>query len=89
MTRQQKETVQALQWTGEVLKVLDQRQLPEDIVYDEFKDAAEVAKAISSMRVRGAPAIGIAAAYGVVLSVRKHYAQSNHWRHHFDSGVKI
>jgi methylthioribose-1-phosphate isomerase len=73
-------TVQALQWTGSVLKVLDQRQLPETIVYDEYKDAVGVTEAISTMRVRGAPAIGIAAAYGVALSVRKHYAQSNHWR---------
>jgi methylthioribose-1-phosphate isomerase len=80
MTKQQKETVQALQWTGEALKVLDQRRLPEHIVYDDCKDADDVANAIISMRVRGAPAIGIAAAYGVVLSVRKHYAQSNHWR---------
>ncbi len=80
MTKQHKETVQALQWTGDALKVLDQRRLPEHIIYDDCKDAAEVAKAITSMRVRGAPAIGIAAAYGVVLSVRKHYAQSNHWR---------
>jgi methylthioribose-1-phosphate isomerase len=80
MTKQHKETVQALQWTGDALKVLDQRRLPETIVYDDCKDANDVAKAITSMRVRGAPAIGIAAAYGVVLSVRKHYAQSNHWR---------
>lgn len=80
MTKQQKETVQALQWTGDALKVLDQRRLPEHIVYDDCKDANDVANAIISMRVRGAPAIGIAAAYGVVLSVRKHYAQSNHWR---------
>ncbi len=73
-------TVQALQWTGDTLRVLDQRQLPEKIVYDEYKEADGVAEAIVSMRVRGAPAIGIAAAYGVALSVRKHYAQSNHWR---------
>ncbi len=73
-------TVQALQWTGSTLKVLDQRQLPEKIVYDEYTDADGVAEAIVTMRVRGAPAIGIAAAYGVALSVRKHYAQSNHWR---------
>ena len=73
-------TVQALQWTGDVLRVLDQRQLPEKIVYDEYKDAAGVTEAIATMRVRGAPAIGIAAAYGVVLSVRKQYAQSNQWR---------
>ncbi|MGZ5010599.1 MAG: S-methyl-5-thioribose-1-phosphate isomerase, partial [Methylobacter sp.] len=65
MTMQNKLTVQALQWTGDALKVLDQRQLPEKIVYDEYKDAAGVTDAIASMRVRGAPAIGIAAAYGV------------------------
>lgn len=80
MTRHTKDTVQALQWTGESLRVLDQRRLPETIVYDEYSDAEDVAKAIASMRVRGAPAIGIAAAYAVVLSLRKHYARSNHWR---------
>ncbi|MCX7066181.1 MAG: S-methyl-5-thioribose-1-phosphate isomerase [Methylococcales bacterium] len=89
MTKQQKETVQALQWTEETLKVLDQRLLPEAIVYNDYKDAAEVANAITSMRVRGAPAIGIAAAYGVVLSVRKHYAQSNHWRQKVIADIEL
>lgn len=64
--------VQALQWTGHSLQVLDQRVLPDRIVYDEYRDATGVAEAIASMRVRGAPAIGIAAAYGVALSVRQH-----------------
>ena len=74
-------TVQALQWTGASLKVLDQRQLPEAIVYDEYHDAAGVADAIKTMRVRGAPAIGIAAAYGVVLSVQRHTVeQPRQWR---------
>ena len=73
--------VQALQWTGHSLKVLDQRLLPEKINYDDFTDAQGVAEAIASMRVRGAPAIGIAAAYGVVLSVNRHYSQSDeNWR---------
>lgn len=89
MTKQQKETVQALQWTGDALKVLDQRQLPEYIIYDDCQDAADVANAITSMRVRGAPAIGIAAAYGVVLSVRKHYAQSNHWRQKVVADIEL
>lgn len=66
-------TVQALQWTGNTLKVLDQRQLPDTCRYDEYSDAAGVAEAIATMRVRGAPAIGIAAAYGVVLSAYRHY----------------
>ena len=65
--------VQALQWDGHSLKVLDQRQLPDSIAYDEYRDAAGVTEAIASMRVRGAPAIGIAAAYGVVLSAMQHY----------------
>jgi methylthioribose-1-phosphate isomerase len=66
-------TVQALQWTGDALKVLDQRQLPDTITYDIYNDAAGVTEAIATMRVRGAPAIGIAAAYGVVLSAYRHY----------------
>ncbi|MBT9097193.1 S-methyl-5-thioribose-1-phosphate isomerase [Methylovulum psychrotolerans] len=66
-------TVQALEWTGSALKVLDQRQLPDTIAYDVYDDAAGVHDAIASMRVRGAPAIGIAAAYGVVLSAYRHY----------------
>jgi len=73
MTQQTNETVQALIWTGSSLKVLDQRKLPDTIIYDEYQDAAGVTEAIASMRVRGAPAIGIAAAYGVALSVSQHH----------------
>jgi methylthioribose-1-phosphate isomerase len=81
MTQQNKLTVQALQWTGASLRVLDQRQLPETIVYDDYRDAAGVTEAIASMRVRGAPAIGIAAAYGVALSVIKHTVEDpEHWQ---------
>ncbi len=81
MTQANNKTIQALQWTGNVLKVLDQRQLPETLVYDDYRDAAGVMEAIAGMRVRGAPAIGIAAAYGVALSVILHYAEDPaHWR---------
>ncbi|MDD1631104.1 MAG: S-methyl-5-thioribose-1-phosphate isomerase [Methylococcaceae bacterium] len=81
MTQQNNKTVQALQWTGDALKVLDQRQLPETLVYDDYHDAAGVTEAIATMRVRGAPAIGIAAAYGVALSVIQHFAEDpEHWR---------
>ncbi len=81
MTKHNQSGVQALLWTGHSLKVLDQRQLPEQMVYDDYVDAAGIAEAIKSMRVRGAPAIGIAAAYGVVLSVNRHFLSSNgHWK---------
>lgn len=73
MTQAKQLSVQALQWSGHSLKVLDQRLLPQQICYDEYQDAEGVAEAIRSMRVRGAPAIGIAAAYGVVLSAIQHY----------------
>ncbi len=66
--------MQAVEWMGDCLKVLDQRLLPEQIRFDEYYDAEGVAEAISSMRVRGAPAIGITAAYGVALSVMQHYS---------------
>ncbi len=72
MTEPKQLAVQALQWTGDSLKVLDQRLLPETIVYEDYRDALGVAEAIKTMRVRGAPAIGIAAAYGVALSVKQH-----------------
>lgn len=77
MTEQYKNAVQALLWTGTSLRVLDQRQLPEKLVYDEYHDAGGVSEAITTMRVRGAPAIGIAAAYGVALSVIQHCAENS------------
>lgn len=70
------DSVRAVQWSDEGLLVLDQRQLPASLVHEHCRTAADVADAIASMRVRGAPAIGIAAAYGVVLAVRERLAQN-------------
>ena len=57
-------------WTGDHLEVLDQRQLPGAVVFMHLWVWQEVAEAITTMAVRGAPAIGIAAAWGVVLAAR-------------------
>lgn len=82
-------TTQALRWTGDSLQVLDQRILPETIRYDEYQDAIGVAEAIKSMRVRGAPAIGIAAAYAVVLSVKQHYVENDDaWKRQVEWDIK-
>jgi methylthioribose-1-phosphate isomerase len=54
---------------GEVV-MLDQRRLPTEIVYDRYTKPDQIVEAIVSMQVRGAPAIGIAAAYGLVLQAR-------------------
>lgn len=56
-----------LEWTGSGLRILDQRALPDRVVFLDCSSVAEVVDAIRTLAVRGAPAIGIAAAYGVVL----------------------
>lgn len=61
-------TIQPLRWQGDRLELLDQRLLPERTEYVSCRTASEVAQAIRDMVVRGAPAIGCAAAFGVVLA---------------------
>jgi methylthioribose-1-phosphate isomerase len=60
-------SVEALRWTGDALELLDQRLLPDKVAYVTCRTAAEVAAAIRDMVVRGAPAIGCAAAFGIAL----------------------
>ncbi len=60
--------VEPIRWKGDRLELLDQRLLPDKEIYVTCRTAAEVAQAIRDMVVRGAPAIGCAAAFGVVLS---------------------
>ncbi len=71
------ENFKAVSWQDDQLCLLDQRLLPDEIKYIYYSDVNDVAKAITDMVVRGAPAIGITAAYGIVLSVKKHAAQEN------------
>src|SRR5437764_3039408 len=56
---------------GDAVVMIDQRKLPADEVYVRCRTAAEVARAIKTMVIRGAPAIGVAAAMGIALGVRK------------------
>ena len=75
------DSIRAIQWLDNRLCLLDQRRLPFEEHYQYPADVAEVAGAIRDMVVRGAPAIGITAAYGVVLAARNRYAQSpDGWR---------
>lgn len=64
------ESVRPLRWQGDALELLDQRQLPHSINWVRCTDADSVVEAIRALVVRGAPAIGIAAAYGAVLASR-------------------
>jgi len=60
-----------IQWKNERLILLDQRRLPNKIQYLRPRTVREVADAIITLAVRGAPAIGIAAAYGVVIGAKR------------------
>jgi len=56
---------------AQAVVLLDQRRLPDDVIYIECRSAAEVAEAIRALAIRGAPAIGIAAAYGYALAAAR------------------
>ncbi len=65
------EPIQTIRWSGDaatgLLRLIDQTRLPTEYVEIECRDVASVWEAIKSLRVRGAPAIGVAAAYGAVI----------------------
>jgi methylthioribose-1-phosphate isomerase len=74
------EKVKAIEWRDGALHLLDQRALPFEETWLSYHSAADVAEAIRSMVVRGAPAIGIAAAYAVVLAARVRLPAGGDWR---------
>lgn len=71
----------AIVWHESKLFLLDQRVLPKQVTFVELKSATETAGAITEMVVRGAPAIGVTAAYGMVLAARAAYqSDAGQWR---------
>ena len=62
--------MQTLKWQDDALILLDQTRLPEELVYATYRQVEDIARAIEGLVVRGAPAIGLAAAYGVVVGAR-------------------
>jgi len=64
-------SVEPIQWTREGVVMLDQRRLPGEVVYHTYTDYREVARAIKDMEIRGAPAIGVAAAMGIAVGVER------------------
>jgi methylthioribose-1-phosphate isomerase len=73
-----------LRWRAGRFELLDQRVLPGQCVYIALDSAQEVAEAIRAMVVRGAPAIGCAAAYGIALEARRLQRDS---RQNFEAGI--
>jgi methylthioribose-1-phosphate isomerase len=80
--------VETLRWLGNRLELIDQRLLPQRVEYVACTRAAEVAAAIRDMAVRGAPAIGCAAAYGVALeSTRPTFASVGEFHAALDAAL--
>ena len=67
--------IRTIEWTDDGVVMIDQRLLPTEEIYNTYRTVEEVAEAIRSMVIRGAPAIGVAAAMGVALGVRNLSAQ--------------
>src|SRR4051812_2000947 len=68
--------IKTIEWCSEGVKMIDQRKLPNVEEYPVFKTYKDVAAAIREMVIRGAPAIGVAAAMGVALGIRDSKAQT-------------
>jgi methylthioribose-1-phosphate isomerase len=83
------EKLKAIDWRDDALHLLDQRLLPFEQQWLAFVDAPGVASAIRSMVVRGAPAIGISAAYGIVLAARERIAAGGDWRLALDEDFAV
>jgi methylthioribose-1-phosphate isomerase len=69
-------TVEPIRWTTDGVVILDQLRLPGEVVYHTYTDYRDVARAIKGMIIRGAPAIGVAAAMGIALGVQHSRAQN-------------
>lgn len=63
--------LKSIEWVDGKVRLIDQTKLPEKLVYLEISDHLELCEAIKELRVRGAPAIGIAGAFGVVLGLNE------------------
>ena len=67
---------QPIKWTGDGVVILDQRRLPGEVIHHTYTDYRDVAAAIKDMVIRGAPAIGVAAAMGVAIGVERSSART-------------
>jgi methylthioribose-1-phosphate isomerase len=63
-------TAKAIEWVSDRLRILDQSRLPQDLIFIDLVTYQDATLAIKEMRVRGAPAIGVLAAYGIALGAQ-------------------
>lgn len=87
---QSESMIKTLEWTSEGVRFIDQTRLPTEEVYVTCRNYQEVARAIRDMIVRGAPAIGVAAAMGVAIGIQQSKARDlQSLRSDFDEIAKV
>src|SRR5271154_2473169 len=72
----------SIEWIGELdgyVRLIDQTLLPTTLSYRDCRTVEEVWEAIRALRIRGAPAIGIAAAMGLVLAMQRHHERDTYF----------
>ena len=90
MSHKAYDSIKPIIWQDDNLQLLDQRLLPAEHTYLTLKNVAEVAQAITDMVVRGAPAIGITAAYGVVVAARTRLAEDpDNWKNAVEADLSV
>lgn len=84
------DAIQPIFWRNNQLELLDQRALPQQEIWLKYTNANDVANAITDMVVRGAPAIGVTAAYGVVLAARAAWKEAaENWQEAMIEPLKV
>lgn len=84
------DTIRAIQWRDNQLVLLDQRKLPHEQTHLKLNTVQDVADAIRNMVVRGAPAIGITAAYGIVIASRNRFSENpTGWKDNIKADLEI
>ncbi len=82
--------VSTIKWDKGAIKIIDQTMLPNKLVYLKFKDVKRFWHAIKKLQVRGAPALGVAAAYGAYLGIRNSRAKNyNQFIRELDGVIKF
>jgi methylthioribose-1-phosphate isomerase len=62
--------ISTIEWRNGKVRIIDQRKLPHKLVYADIRDVRSMWQAIKKLQVRGAPAIGVAGAFGIILGIR-------------------
>ena len=81
--------VNTIRWVNGKVRIIDQTRLPHKLIYRDIKDVQSMREAIKKLRVRGAPAIGVAGAFGVLLGIKNERPKNyREFKKKIDSAIK-